>query len=66
MFYRIINKKISVRLSVPNFSRELFALTQKNRAFLRYWLPWLDWVQAPSDTEAFIELQLERFARGRP
>ena len=64
MFYRIINKEISVSLSVPRFSRELFELTEKNRTRLRQWLPWLDRVRNPADTEAFINLQLERFARG--
>jgi len=64
MFYRVIDKEICVRLSVPRFSGALFELTERNRACLWYWLPWLDRVREPSDSEAFVSLQLERFARG--
>jgi ribosomal-protein-serine acetyltransferase len=40
---------------------ELFELTDRNREFLRQWLPWLDTVTSASDTKEFIETQLLRF-----
>ena len=33
---------------------ELFELTDRNRGYLRHWLPWLDNVTRPEDTRAFI------------
>ncbi len=35
-------------------AREFFALTDKNRAYLREWLPWLDTVQKVTDTHKFL------------
>lgn len=35
-------------------AHELFDLTDRNRAYLRHWLPWLDNVTRPEDTRAFI------------
>jgi len=43
----------------------VFALTEENRAFLREWLPWVDWTTTASDTRAFIRASLKRFADGR-
>lgn len=42
---------------------ELFALTQRNRAYLRRWLPWLDNVKEVADTRQNIRSSLERAAR---
>ena len=64
MFTRILTEKVKISLSVPNFAEELFALTDRNRSFLRLWLPWLDETMTPSDTRRFLELQLHRFAKG--
>ena len=33
---------------------ELFSLTDRNRIYLRHWLPWLDNITRPEDTRAFI------------
>ena len=33
---------------------ELFSLTDRNRRYLRRWLPWLDNITRPEDTRAFI------------
>ena len=35
-------------------AHELFDLTDRNRAYLRHWLPWLDNITRPEDTRAFI------------
>jgi ribosomal-protein-serine acetyltransferase len=63
MYYRIIDKNIKVCLSVPVYSVELFKLTNKNRQYLKKWLPWLDSIIRPEDTKEFIELQLRRFSK---
>ncbi len=64
MIYRKINENLKVGFTVPQFADELFRLTDQNREFLKQWLPWLDTVLRPSDTLAFIELQLDRFGKG--
>lgn len=38
----------------PQTVDEFFALTDTNRAYLRTWLPWLDFVKTPSDTHNFL------------
>lgn len=52
-------------LSIPQFSEELFALTDKNRAMLRQWLPWLDNTKEPNDTRSFVAAQLSQFAESK-
>ncbi len=64
MFSRTIDDKTHVSLAVPQFADELFRLTDKNRAFLRRWLLWLDGVKKAGDTESFIKGELAKFARG--
>ncbi len=63
MYYRIIDENIKVCLSVPAFAEKLFNQTNKNRLYLKEWLPWLDTIMKPEDTKAFIELQLQRFSK---
>jgi ribosomal-protein-serine acetyltransferase len=64
MFSRQLTEKTTVSLSIPHFADELFALTDRNRAFLREWLPWLDFTKTADDTRAFLTGQLQAFARG--
>ena len=64
MFSRSPTADIRVSLSIPRYAEELFALTDRNRAFLRQWLPWLDETTRPDDTRTFLETQLHRFAGG--
>ncbi len=64
MFFRHLNNEVKLSLSIPQYAGALFELTDKNRAFLKKWLPWLDTVTKPSDTKEFIEAQLLRFQRG--
>ena len=64
MFFRKINPDLKLSLSIPQYAEELFKLTDRNRAFLQQWLPWLDRVQKQSDTEKFLSEQLLRFQQG--
>lgn len=41
----------------------LFDLTEKNRAYLRQWLPWLDDTKTVEDSRAFIEKAIEGFEK---
>ena len=64
MFSRRINDEIDIRLSLPQYAEDIFALTEANRDFLRMWLPWLDGTRSSDDTRGFIVDQLHRFAKG--
>jgi len=64
MFSRRIIANTELRLSIPQFSRELFALTDKNRLFLRKWLPWLDRVKEEKDSNEFLLRELKKFSNG--
>ena len=64
MFFRQINQDLKLSLSIPQYAAELFELTDRNRVFLQQWLPWLDGIQKPIDTEKFLSAQLHRFQRG--
>ncbi len=62
MFYRYIDHELQLCLLTPGHTQALFVLTEQNRAWLRRWLPWLDSIQKPADTEFFINACLKRFA----
>lgn len=64
MFFRNLNNEIKLSLSISQYAGELFNLIDRNRDFLKQWLPWLDTVTKPSDTKDFIETQLLRFQQG--
>ena len=64
MFFREIDRDLKLSLSIPQYAEELFELTDKNREFLKQWLPWLDSVKEISDTRDFLKLQLLRFQTG--
>ena len=64
MFSRQIDPRIEIRLSIPIYADEIFAVTDANRNFLRQWLPWLDGTKNSNDTRKFIQEQLLRFAKG--
>lgn len=61
MFFRQVDDKIRLSLSIPQYAMEMFELTNKNRVFLKQWLPWLDKINKPVDTKRFLECQLLKF-----
>ncbi len=65
MFFRQVDDNIKLSLSIPQYAEDLFKLTDKNRVFLKQWLPWLDKINEPSDTKEFLEHQLLRFQRSQ-
>lgn len=50
-----VDSNIHIELLVPAFAERLYTLTNKNRAYLKKWLAWLDLVKTFEDTETFIE-----------
>ena len=62
MFSHQIDPETELRLLEERHAAELFALTDKNRDYLREWLPWLDGTSSVGDTTAFINGTLQKFA----
>ncbi len=56
-----INEKLSLKLRQTNDAEEIFVLTDKNRKYLRPWLPWVDKTLTPEDTKHYIEGEIENF-----
>ncbi len=52
-----------LRLLEERHAEELFALTDRNRAYLREWMPWVDPTRTADDTRKFIRGTMEQFAR---
>lgn len=62
MFECIVNEELSLRLLEPVDAQPLFALMDRQRAYLRQWLPWVDKTQSERDTRQFINLGLSQLA----
>lgn len=65
MFFRPITDDIKLSLTIPQYADELFSLIDRNREFLREWLPWPDTTREASDTRVFIEAKLLEYQRGQ-
>ncbi|MGE7695182.1 GNAT family N-acetyltransferase [Lysinibacillus sp. NPDC094177] len=50
-----INPDLSLRTVELEDANTVFALTDASRAYLREWLPWLDFTKEIADTTAYIE-----------
>jgi ribosomal-protein-serine acetyltransferase len=62
MFYFIVDEDIQLRLLEQKYTEQLFLLTDKDRVYLREWLPWVDGTKSPEDTKNFIHHTLKEFA----
>jgi ribosomal-protein-serine acetyltransferase len=54
MFRRVVTPQIEMRLFAADDAEVVYALVERNRAYLRDWLPWVDRTQSPQDIGAFI------------
>jgi ribosomal-protein-serine acetyltransferase len=58
------DKGLELRLLEERHAEAVFAVVDRNRAYLRQWLPWLDASVSPDDTRNFIKESLGEFASG--
>lgn len=63
MFSRSITPEVEIRLSIPQYADEIFALTESNKTFLGQWLAWLKASRSVDSTREFLQQQLHRFAQ---
>jgi ribosomal-protein-serine acetyltransferase len=65
MFYRHVGDELQLAIILPHYAEALYALVDRNRAYLREWLPWLDNTTQPKDVQEFIKSALIQMADGR-
>jgi ribosomal-protein-serine acetyltransferase len=61
MFELRVAPDIELRQWEESDAAELFALTDRNRAYLREWLPWVDHTHTEDDTRQFIGSAVHQF-----
>jgi|SRR5271165_5262460 len=64
MFEKQIRDGVFLRLLEERHAPEVFAAVDRERAYLRQWLPWVDLTTEVGFTANFIRISLEQFARG--
>ena len=62
MFEHKINNNILLRLIQHNDAEDLFTTVEKNREFLRQWLPWVDETTTVEDINTFIRTSIKQYA----
>jgi ribosomal-protein-serine acetyltransferase len=62
LFYFQINEKTQLKLLETRYSEELYLLTDRDRNYLREWLPWVDGTKSPENTKDFIKFTLKEYA----
>ena len=54
MFSRTVAPGLEIRLFQPADAQSVFATVERNRAYLREWLPWVDFTHSPAEIHDFI------------
>ena len=62
MFEKQIQEGVYVRLMEERHAPEIFAVVDRQRAYLREWLPWVDMTTEVEHTLNFIKISLQQFA----
>lgn len=62
MFVASIRPGVDLRLIEERHAPLLFKLIDRDRDYLREWLPWVDPTRSEDDTAAFVRRSLEQFA----
>lgn len=65
MFSLRVDDEIELRLTLPGEADEMFAVVDRNRAYLRQWMAWLDSTQSPADADGHRQHVLAELAAGR-
>src|SRR5580692_7232840 len=65
MFRAQIREDLYLQLIEERHAAEVFSLVDRDRAYLRKWLPWVDSTETVDDTLSFIRSSLEQFASNK-
>ncbi len=58
---RVVEPGLELRLLTPGDAEAAFAATERNRAYLRQWLPWVDRTHSAFDIREFIARVTEQY-----
>ena len=61
MFVRQVAPGIELRMLEMGDADELFTVIDRNRAYLREWLPWVDFTESSGDLRHFIQRVLNQY-----
>lgn len=61
MFLRKAGESIEIRQFEPRDAEAVFAAADRNRAYLRQWLPWVDQTKSPHQVRDFILRSLAQY-----
>ncbi len=61
IFRRAVGPEVEIRQFHVDDAELVFAATERNRAYLREWLPWVDRTESPADIRQFIVHALAQF-----
>jgi ribosomal-protein-serine acetyltransferase len=61
MFRREVAPGIEIKLFEPGEEHAVFAVVERNRQYLREWLPWVDRTHSAADIRAFIDRAILKF-----
>jgi ribosomal-protein-serine acetyltransferase len=64
MFRRTVGPDIQIRQFALSDAPTLFAAVERNRAYLRQWLPWVDRTKSADDLREFISRATSQFDAG--
>jgi len=65
VFSHKLSENTELRLLEERHAQELTELTERNRAYLRAWLPWVDSSRTVEDRKKFIRDSLKQFAENK-
>jgi ribosomal-protein-serine acetyltransferase len=65
MFRAQVREDTYLQLLEERHAPEVFALVDRDRAYLREWLPWVDSTETLDDSLSFIRSALEQFASNK-
>ena len=64
MFRRVVAPGVEIRLMQETDAVPMFEVVERNRAYLREWLPWVDATRSPAEIRDFVRSSLERYEAG--
>jgi len=59
-----IDEELGLHLARPELAEAIFKAVDKDRLYLRQWLPWVDGTRSAADSSAFIQHSMKMNARG--
>ncbi len=59
-----VDDEVELQLVTGDDAPRIFALTDRNRTYLRQWLPWVDGTRTVADSEGFVRRATDQVRRG--